>query len=239
LAVKTYALAAVGVLALVASFLGVSPLLVLAGTAVVAWVYYVMKHYRLTVRALFIPAMPLAAAPAVGGLAGIFLVFLKIGCIVFGSGYVLLAFLRADLVVHRHWLSEGQLLDAVAVGQVTPGPVFTTATFIGYVLGGPMGAVVATVGIFAPAFVFVAAAGPIFRRIRTSKMARVFLDHLNVASLALMAFVTFQLAGSAIVDWRTLGLAVVSAVLLFTVRINSAWLVAGGALAGLVLLCVR
>ena len=130
----------------------------------------------------------------------LFLVFLKIGSVLFGSGYVLLAFLRADLVVRRGWLTESQLLDAVAVGQVTPGPVFTTATFVGYLLGGVWGAVVATVGIFLPAFVFVALSGPLVPRIRRSPVAGAFLDGVNVASIALMALVTAQLARAAIVD---------------------------------------
>src|SRR6185436_9496079 len=112
--------------------------------------------------------------------------------VLFGSGYVLLAFLRDDLVVRWHWLLEGQLLDAVAVGQVTPGPVFTTATFIGYVLAGGPGAAVATIGIFLPAFVFVAISAPLVQRIRGSKVAGALLDGVNAGSLALMATVTFQ-----------------------------------------------
>ena len=172
--------------------------------------------------------------PAAAGLSGIFLVFLKIGCIVFGSGYVLLAFLRADLVVHRHWLTETQLLDSVTVGQVTPGPVFTTATFIGYVLDGPMGAVVATAAIFSPAFIFVAIAGPLVRKLRSSKLMGTLLDSMNVASLAMMADVTWELARSAITDKKSLVLAIVSAVILFTLRVNSTWLVAAGAALGVV-----
>ena len=116
----------------------------------------------------------------------LFLFFVKVGSVLFGSGYVLLAFLRADLVERWHWLSESQLLDAIAVGQVTPGPLFTTATFIGYLLGGPVAAVVATVGIFLPAFFFVAISGPLVPRLRASPVAGAFLDGVNVASLALM-----------------------------------------------------
>jgi len=172
-------------------------------------------------------AVPFALGP-------MFAVFLKIGSVLFGSGYVLLAFLRADFVERLHWLTERQLLDAVAVGQVTPGPVFTTATFIGYVLGGAPGAVVATIGIFLPAFVFVALSGVLLPRIRHSPVARAALDGVNVASLALMAVVTAQLARAAIVDWTTLACALVAAVLLFRWKINSAWLVLGGALIGIV-----
>ena len=169
------------------------------------------------------------------GLPSLFLVFLKIGSVLFGSGYVLLAFLRADLVVRRGWLTEGQLLDAVAVGQITPGPVFTTATFVGYLLGGFWGAAVATVGIFLPAFVFVALSGPLVPRIRRSPVAGAFLDGVNVASIALMALVTAQLARAAIVDGWTAGIAAASAVLLLRFRVSPAWLVPAAALLGLVL----
>jgi len=146
---------------------------------------------------------------------------------------VLLAFLRADLVERWHWLTEAQLLDAIAVGQFTPGPLFTTATFIGYVLAGTKGAVLATAGIFLPAFVFVALSGPLIPRIRRSPVAGAFLDGVNVASLALMAVVTWQLGRSALVDWGTVLLAGGAAFLLLRWRVNSAWLVAGGAALGL------
>jgi chromate transporter len=181
------------------------------------------------------PSLPLAAG-ANGtpfGLWALFLIFLKIGSVLFGSGYVLLAFLRTDLVERHGWMTEQQLLDAVAVGQVTPGPVFTTATFIGYVLGGPAGAAVATVGIFLPAFVFVALSVPLLPRLRNSAVAGAFLDGVNSASLALMAVVTWQLAWAAVVDVPAALLAVVSAVLLFRYRVNATWLVLGGAVVGL------
>ncbi|HUI28243.1 MAG TPA: chromate efflux transporter [Candidatus Kryptonia bacterium] len=167
------------------------------------------------------------------GLTPLFFFFLKVGAILFGSGYVLLAFLRADLVDHWRWLTDAQLLDAVAIGQVTPGPVFSTATFIGYVLGGVPGALVATVGIFLPSFVFVAASGPLVPRLRRSAIAGAFLDGVIVGSLALMATVTFTLGRAAIVDVTTALLAAASAFLLLRFRVNSAWLVLGGALVGL------
>lgn len=179
---------------------------------------------------------PAAAAQAATafGLWPLFTVFLKIGSVLFGSGYVLVAFLRGDLVTRLGWLTEAQLIDAVAVGQLTPGPVFTTATFIGYVLGGVPGAVVATVGIFLPAFFFVAVSGPLIPRLRRSAVAGTFLDGVNAASLAVMAAVTVQLGRAALVDGLTVGLALVSAVLLVKFRVNSAWLVLGGALVGLI-----
>ena len=166
-------------------------------------------------------------------LTSLFLFFARTGSVLFGSGYVLLAFIRADLVDRWHWLTEAQLLDAIAIGQVTPGPVFTTATFIGYVLGGAPGALVATVGIFLPAFVFVAASGPLVPRIRSSPAAGAFLDGINAASLALMAAVTLSLARSAVIDAFTLSIALFSAVAVFWLRVNSAWLVLGGGVVGI------
>lgn len=165
-------------------------------------------------------------------LPALFWVFLKAGAVLFGSGYVLLAFLRADLVERTGWLTESQLLDAVAVGQVTPGPVFTTATFIGYVLAGPWGALVATIGIFLPAFVFVALSGPLVPRLRASRVAGAFLDGVNVASLALMASVTVELGRAALVDPWTALLAVVALVLLVRFRVGSVWMIALGVAVG-------
>jgi len=146
---------------------------------------------------------------------------------------VLLAFLRADLVERLHWMTNAQLIDAIAVGQITPGPIFTTATFIGYLLGGPVGGLVATLGIFLPAFVFVALSAPFIPRLRRSPLAAAFLDGVNVASLALMAVVTVLLARTAIESAWTLALALASAVLLLRFRVNSTWLVIGGGLLGL------
>ena len=174
-----------------------------------------------------------SAAAVPFGLLPLFLFFLKVGAVLYGSGYVLLAFLRSDLVERWHWLSEAQLLDAVAVGQITPGPLFTTATFVGYVLGGWKAAVLATLGIFLPAFVFVAISGPLIPRLRSSARAGAFLDGVVVASLALMAVVTWHLGRAALLDAPTVGLAVVSLALLVRWRVSSAWLVLGGAGLGL------
>ena len=151
----------------------------------------------------------------------------------FGGGYVLVAFLRSDLVVRLHWLTERQLLDAVAVGQVTPGPLFTAATFVGYLLRGAPGAVLATVGIFLPAFVLVAVSGPLVPRLRQSPWTADVLDGINVAALALMIVVSAQLALTAVVDWRTAVLAIVSGILLIRYRVNSVWLILGGGVIGL------
>ena len=176
------------------------------------------------------PALAAAAVAVPFSLTTLFLFFLKVGAVLFGSGYVLLAFIRTDLVDRLRWLTEAQLLDAVAVGQVTPGPVFTTATFIGYLLGGFRGAVVATLGIFLPSFFFVSVSGPLIPHLRRSPLAGAFLDGVNVGAWALMAAVTLFLARAAIIDVTTMILAIASAFVLIRYRVNSAWLVLGGGL---------
>lgn len=163
------------------------------------------------------------------------LFFLKVGSVLFGSGYVLLAFLRADLVERWGWLTEQQLLDAIAVGQFTPGPVFTTATFIGYILGGGAGAALATIAIFLPAFVFVSMTYAIIPRLRASRVMAAFLDGVVAASLALMIAVAIALARSALTSPLWIGVAAIAFVVLMRWRVNSAWLVAGGAVLGFLL----
>jgi chromate transporter len=236
-AVKSAGLAVLGVLAVVAAAVGVDALLVLFAAGALAG----MVHLRSRFRSTHLAAGALGAgggmAAAGAGVAPfsltlLFLVLLKIGATLFGGGYVLVAFLRSDLVARLGWLTERQLLDAVAVGQVTPGPLFTTATFVGYVLGGVPGAVLATVAIFLPAFVLVAVSGPLVSGLRRSSAAGALLDGINVAALALMIVVSAQLARSAIVDWFTLGLAAVGALLWLRYRVNSAWLVLGAGAAG-------
>lgn len=179
-----------------------------------------------------LPLLPLACPPAPFRLGEMFLIFLKIGATLYGSGYVLVAFLRADFVARRGWLTEGQLLDAVAIGQVTPGPVLTTATFIGYLLAGLPGALLATVGIFLPSFVFVAVTGPLIPRLRRSPDAAAFLDGVNIASLGLMAGVVIALARAALVDPWTVALGLAALVALARFRINATWPVLAGAAIG-------
>jgi chromate transporter len=162
----------------------------------------------------------------------LFLTFLKIGSVLYGSGYVLLAFLRNDFVLHLGWLTDRQLIDAIAIGQITPGPLFTSATFIGYILGGTSGALLATLGIFLPSFIFVLISNPLIPKIRNSTWASGLLDGVNASSLGLMAGVTFQLAFSSLTDLYTALIAVTSLVLLLKYKINTTWLIAGGALAG-------
>jgi chromate transporter len=248
-AVKTTWLALIGLGAITAGFLGVHPLLILFAAALVTAgrrllatrasngvLLSLAPAWKPTSAVLSSAAISPAAAVSVVPFTswGLFLFFLKLGSVLFGSGYLLLAFLRADLVERWHWLTENQLLDAVAVGQFTPGPILTTATFIGFVLNGLPGALVATLGIFLPAFLMVAVIGPLVPRLRQSPIANAFLDGINVASLALMLAVTIQLGAAALTDWLAVVLAVLSGFILLRYRINSAWLVLGGAVVGFV-----
>ena len=238
---------AVGVAVLVLYFVGFNEIALLFGAAVFvmvarnlprlvgsgsAWAGLPLPSLGAVKVALPLGATAAATAASVS-LSQLFLTFLKIGSILYGSGYVLLAFLRADFVERLGWLTEEQLLDAVAVGQVTPGPVLSTATFIGYLLGSWEGALLATLGVFLPSFIFVVVSGPIIPHLRRSPWAEALLDGVNVAALALMAGVTWQLAQKAIVDPLTGVLAALGAALLVRFRLNSAWLVLLGGLVGL------
>jgi chromate transporter len=246
-AVKTPFLGGIALVAVLLNFGGLNELLVLLGGGVLVALRRALapdwrEHLRalgavVLLATLFLGLIILApylgsSAKVTFSLPALFFYFLKVGSVLYGSGYVLLAFLQADLVENWQWLTSSQLLDATAVGQITPGPVFTTATFIGYLLDGPRGALVATAGIFLPAFFFVAISGPLIPKLRRSAVAGAFLDGLNVASLALMAVVTFFLGRAALIDLPSALLALVSALLLFRYRLNSAWLVLGGAVAG-------
>lgn len=244
-AFKTKNLAAIGVLAFAMSGLGFSgfQILLSAGTGSMLmgrdfWKKWGQKAILLSfamaslISSRETQAVVGEAIKNLPGLNRIFLFFLKVGSIQFGSGYVLLAFLRTDLVERWHWLTERQLLDATAVGQFTPGPVFTTATFIGYLLQGIKGAGVATVGIFLPAFIFVSLSGPLIPRIRKSAFAGAFLDGVNVASIALMASVSIQLGQAALPDGVAGALFLGSFYGLQRTQVHSAWLVLLGALVG-------
>ena len=225
-----------GIAAVVAYFAGFNEiaLLVFLGVAVMLVKHW--QHRSPTMGALLLPfsgtlAQTGGAATATASWLKVFLFFLKIGFVLYGSGYVLLAFLQRDLVDRNQWLTSQQLLDAVAIGQLTPGPVFTTATFIGYLLAGNAGALAGTIGIFLPAFLLVWLVNPLATKLRQSNWAGGFLDGVNAASLGLMAGVTYILGRSALIDWFTVGLAILSAIAVFRFKLNSAWLVlAGGAI---------
>jgi chromate transporter len=239
-AVKSFSIAVVGVLAVIATALGMDQLAVLAcGGLLTGLLYWSRSGKRPSFAAAFLAGgsgitgiAPGSAVITPFSLSALFLVFVKIGAILFGGGYVLVALIRSNLVAGLGWITERQLLDAIAMGQVTPGPLSTTATFIGYLLGGLPGAVIATIAIFLPAFFFVAISGPLVPRLRQSPLAGAVLDGVNIAALALIAVATWQLFRSAVVDGTTLVMAALSLFLLMVYRVNSVWLVLGGAIVG-------
>lgn len=242
-AVKGYTLALVGFGVFALYFLGINEIfLLLAGGLIIM----LSKNYHQIRRHpptnLLIPltgiSLPVLANTAFN-LPLLFFTFLKIGSVLYGSGYVLLAFLRADFVVRFGWLTDKQLIDAIAIGQVTPGPVFTTATFIGFILNGVPGALLATLGIFLPSFVFVAISNPMIPRLRNSSWAGSLLDGVNVSSLGLMAAVTIQLGRASFSDLLAVGIALIAGVLLFRFKISSTWLILGGAAAGILSMMLR
>ena len=236
-AVKGPLTAIAALVVLVLYFIGVNEIALLFGGGLVVMLIMNLQRLRKSILGIFF--VPLGTAGMLSqlsapfGLPLLFLTFLKIGAVLYGSGYVLLAFLHADLVVRYGWLTDQQLLDAIAIGQVTPGPLFTTATFIGFILGGIPGALLATIGIFLPSFIFVAISNPLIPRMRNSVWVSGLLDGVNVASLSLMAAVTWQLGKASLTDPLTILIALVSLLLLIRFKINSTWLIAGGALTGL------
>src|ERR1017187_1350372 len=243
-AVKNRFLLALGLAALLATFFVHELVLLLVSGLVSAFVSVIFlgpqplskKSFLplfLSKKSFFVPVFALSVPFSSFSLTSLFLFFLKTGAVLFGSGYVLLAYLKADLVERWHWLTSAQLLDAVAVGQFTPGPLSSTATFIGYVLGGLPGAAVATLGIFLPAFALVSLMGPFVPRLRQSKLLGAFLDGVNVAALALMGSVTLQFARPALTNGPTIALFFASAAILAAFRINAAWLVLAGGLLGI------
>ena len=240
-ALKTWLLACVGAASAALSFFGIDPIIVLLCAATISGaIQLASTNTKQTSALTLVPIsrwLALGAATALAGpprLMRLFLSFLKIGALVFGSGYVLLAFLRTEFITRLHWLSEKQLIDAVAVGQFTPGPVFTTATFIGYLSAGVPGAILATLGIFLPGFLLVALSGPLIPKLRRSPLAGAVLDGVIAGSLALMAVVAWQLGKAAIVDWLTLLIAAAGLASLLWLKISPAWLILGAAILGIV-----
>ena len=235
-ALKSVWLGALAITAVGLAVWGASPLMVLLGAGML-WALLGEGTKLVRDKAAVASWLGTGAAGATTlfGVLPVFLYFLKVGAVLVGSGYVLLAVLRADLVVKMHWLSDAQLLDAIAVSQATPGPFFTVATFIGYLVGGCKGAVLATVGMFFPAFVYVGLTAGILPKLRKSAVASTFLNGVNAAAVALMAVVGWQFARAAIVNVLAIVLMIVSAVLVFRYKVNSSWLVVGGAIVGIVL----
>ncbi len=254
-AVRGWRLTLIGSATLLASLWGANEILALLGGGILGGVWLRMAEQRSSRNASsFMAAMlpgsllgwsfgsgqtvvtlatTMASASFSLGKLGLF--FLKVGAVLYGSGYVLVAFLEGGLVHEHGWLTQQQLLDAIAVGQFTPGPVLSSATFVGYLLAGWPGAIVATLGIFLPSFLFVAALGPILPRWRRSGLAAAFLDAVNVSSVALMAAVTVKLTQSALTHWPAWVLALAAATASLVWKVNPAWLVLGGALLGWVL----
>ena len=237
-ALKSIWLASLCVAAIVLYFRGVSIVAIIFGAIFLIVVVAVAKRPgKKSEAAAFAPIAMIAGAAGVAAaipftLTRLFLTFLKIGAVSYGSGYVLLAFLRADFVAHLHWITDKQLLDSIAIGQITPGPVFTSATFIGYLTGGVKGALLATLGIFLPSFAFVAIIFRLYPRLKGSAGARIFLDGINATTVGLMGAVSWQLARGAIVDWFTAGESLSAFLILRRFQINSAWLILGGMAVG-------
>lgn len=244
--------AVVAILVLGLYFLGVNVILLLFGGGILYGLMRILERWSrekrlpakppvsslagilaLQWQVMAVPATAIATTAVPFSLPTLFFTFLKIGAVLYGSGYVLLAFLRSDFVLHLHWLTDRQLLDAISIGQVTPGPVFTTATFIGYILGGLPGALLATLGIFLPSFAFVALIYPVAARLRRSPWTAPLLNGVNVAALALMAGVLFQLGQDALSDILTWAIALIAFAILLRFKINSFWLILAGAAIGL------
>jgi chromate transporter len=234
MALSRWTLAMLGAACFVAAMAGVAPIAVLLTAGLFELLVMWQRTRKKTLHGMaWIPAgIGGAASAGTVGLLSIALTFLKLGVVVFGSGYVLLAFLKADLVDRLHWITEQQLLDAITAGQITPGPLFATATFIGYLVRGWAGASVATIAIFLPSFFMAGAVGAFAGHIRASKQAAAFLDGVNAAAVALMAQMALVLGRAALVDAWTVGICVASAVLLLRFRINATWVIAGGAVVG-------
>ena len=239
-AVKSWLLAVIGVVVFGLYLFGINELVLLLGTAVLMLLITFLRRQFLTV--FFAPPLLPLSGPLQSinesvpvDLGQLFLLFLKVGAVLYGSGYVLLAFLRNDLVLRLGWMTDQQLIDAIAIGQLTPGPILTTATFVGFVLAGVPGAILATVGIFLPSFIFVTILNPLVPRLRDSQWTAALLDGVNVAALGLMAGVTLIIGRAAIIDIPTIIIALAAAVLLFRFKISTIWLVIAAGFVGLLL----
>ena len=249
-AAKSTLLTVIGASVAVASLLGVNEILALLCGGVIGVALYALKgkaHKGITGWLIPLSILPIAfladsktravAAVSATAIAGVSLwklglFFLKVGSVLYGSGYVLVAFLEGGLVRDYGWLSHQQLLDAIAIGQLTPGPVLSAATFVGYVISGPLGALVSTIAIFLPSFLFVLLLNPVIPKLRASKVMSAFLDAVNISAVGLMASVVISLSGQVITDWRGIAIAGVAAIAGMHFKLNNAWLIAGGAALG-------
>ncbi len=235
---KSTGLWIIGIAAMALNFAGVSEIIVLFGAGFLALALKAIQTKNTGKLSAFLP-LPLLQITGTGlaatGSLGLFLTFLKVGAILYGSGYVLFAFLDTELVA-TGLLSRQQLIDAIAVGQFTPGPVFSSVTFIGYQIDNFQGALVATLGIFIPSFLFVALLNPLVKKVRNSTLFAAFLDAVNVASVAVIAVICIDMGIATITDWRTITITLLSFLVVFGFRkLNSAFIVVGGSLTGYLL----
>lgn len=238
-ALKNVVLILFGVIALVLCLLGFNEILVMFATGFAGLIIYVIKNDSLSssAKSFFPLALLQISKPTLVSVsnAKLFFIFLKVGAILYGSGYVLFAFLDTELV-STGMLSRQQLIDAIAIGQFTPGPVFSSVTFIGYQINGIGGAVVATIGIFLPSFLFVALLNPLVPKMRKSKPFSSFLDAVNVASIAVIIAVCYEMGKEVFFDWRSIVIAVTSIIITFGFpKINSAFIIIGGSFLGYLL----
>lgn len=236
-AAKTTELIILGVLVLMAALLGINEIVALLSAGLIGGFYFYSKSkINSTPKAILPLPLLLSGLLSKTPVVKVFLTFLKVGAILYGSGYVLFAYLDAELVT-RGWLTRTELLDAIAVGQFTPGPVLSTSTFIGYQLSGLWGAIAATAGIFLPSFIFVMILNPILPRLQGSKVFRYFLDSINVAAVAVMLAVLLIMGKETLIGWRAICIALISAFFVFSKwKVNVIWLIAGGAILGYLLL---
>lgn len=233
---KSVKLAVIGVLVLISSLLNFNEIYLMFGAGFVALLLTSFKSNKNTNSFFFLPFLQISSTTVISATnLNLFLIFLKIGAILYGSGYVLFAFLDTELV-STGLLSRQQLIDAIAVGQFTPGPVFSSVTFVGYQINGWTGAAVSTAGIFLPSFVFVALLNPLVKKMRNSKLFSAFLDAVNIASVAIIVSICYSMGKDTITDWRTVTIAVLSIILTFGYkRVNSAFIVLGGSILGYLL----
>lgn len=240
-ALKGWELGILGALVLAASLLGVNEILALLGAGILGAVYFSTKSKLGAGTASFAPFLALqgiSSTVSIISATNVFWVFLKVGAVLYGSGYVLFAYLDAELVMNG-WLSRSQLIDAIAAGQFTPGPVLSTATFIGYQIAGWQGALAATAGIFLPSFLFVLILNPWVPKMRQSKVLGFFLDSVNVAAVAVMLAVLFVMSVDTLINWQAAVIAILGAFFTFgPKKLNAMWVVGGGALLGYALLLI-
>ncbi len=232
-AVKTKFLAAIGVAVIVASFLGVNEILCILAAGILMLLLH-LTTIRSQLNSSIAPLLLFSAAAAIPySKWKLFFIFLKVGAVLFGSGYVLFAYLDGELIDQLGWLTHADLVEAIAVGQVTPGPVLSTATFIGYKVGGYSGAILATLGMFIPSFLYVWALNPLIHKMKKSEPLKSFLEAVNVAAVAVMVVVSFKMAESIVIDWKTGLICTISFLFYFNFKkLNTLWIILGGAVLG-------